>query len=158
MNRGLLVLVVAAAPLLATSCTTHGRSALSRPESPAPAAVAPLPRLDRDFVRYRAEVLADGTEIWHTDYVYYYLVEKRSGRLRLGADGRPLAAGLLASQTLAFMGAHHGLDAGAAWVCRVSRRIQYCRDGRVLKTEPPVIVDDVDVQDLWSLGEADGGH
>jgi hypothetical protein len=134
--------IVVAGLLLAVGC--------GRQQGPGPLAGLSdeaLAALDHDLFYYAADTLDDGTRVLHADYVYFYLMEGDGRRVRLDANGRPLASALLYSQVVRFVEQHPEYEDGA-WTYRVSRQVTHVRDGQVVRRDSAVTLDDVEIDEL----------
>lgn len=146
----LLILALAVA-----GCGRHsGRVLAAKPASVATNTLADLAAGKRDCLQYPVAKFADGTEDWNADYVFFYLVDAKDGKVVKDAQGQPLATGLLAGQAVQFMTAHPEMAATTSWCCTVKRMKRHLKSGQVLSQSDYVTVDDFELADLLAKDRA----
>ncbi len=146
MRRLIVVGVVGLA--LAACARSSGDRLADAFASATPASAAVLAAQQRDCLQYPVRKLADGSEEWNADYVRYYLVSERDQKLALGADGKPVASGVLHSDVVRLM--QRGTIPGTAWTFRVQRSLRVVKDDKVVRESPFVTVD-LDAKELDRL-------
>ncbi|MBI5711368.1 MAG: hypothetical protein HZC42_13875 [Candidatus Eisenbacteria bacterium] len=110
-----------------------------------------LAAMDRDCLQYPVGKDAAGNQVWHADYVYFYLVYDRDLKPFRGPDGRPLARALLYHEAVAFMEKQPEIP-GTTWIYRIQRIVRHVKDGRVVRDEPARVVDG---ENVWKLLDRD---
>jgi hypothetical protein len=105
-----------------------------------------LAGMSRDCLQYPTGARdSAGNDLWNADYVYFTVVDSAGQALR-GTEGRPLAGNLLFSQLTDFMDGHPGIAAaqGQFGIC-AQRIVRHMKDGKVLRDDPYVTIDDFDL-------------
>ena len=86
-----------------------------------------------------------GNDLWNADYVYFSIVDT-AGVLMKDADGRPLGENLLFSQLTDFMDRHpHVAATQKQFGIHAQRIVRHMKDGKVLRDDPDVMIEDFDL-------------
>lgn len=112
------------------------------------AALDEMLKLQSDCLQYRVGSDSTGAELWNADYVYFYMLQ--GDQPAMDKDHRPIAQGLLRTQLKEFMAQHPEYGEDVQFTYRVSRQVQRVKDGKVLSTSAPVMVD-ADIDSLLQL-------
>ena len=150
--------VLSLVPCLA-GCGSGGRPSLVAAAAPTSgAAIEQLTAAMKNCLQYQVDTRADGTQLWNADYVYFYLLDKKTSRPWLGPEGKPIGQRLLASEAKEFMARNPELEARTDWGMRLARQVQEVKGDRVT-TRPDVSwIDDFDVDSLIAKDAAARKH
>ena len=142
-----LLLVCAAGVVFAAVGCSHQGSGPAAALSPT-GRVSPdvLTGMTRDCLQYPTGVRDSvGNDLWNADYVYFSIVDT-AGVLMKDADGRPLGENLLFSQLTDFMDRHPDVAATQKQFCiRAQRVVRHMKDGKVLRDDPEITIEDFDL-------------
>ncbi len=139
---GVLVILAALALL---GCGSHSRNPASATSR---ASLDEMLKLQYDCLQYRVGSDSTGAELWNADYVYFYMLQ--GDHPAMDKDHQPIAQGLLRTQLKEFMAQHPEYGEDAQFTYQVSRQVQRVKDGKVLSTSAPVMVD-ADIDSLLQL-------